>query len=214
MTLARVLENKQLSPGTVRLRIERTSEHIKAGQCFSLGTSDLAINREYSMYSGADDEFVDFLIRVVEDGIVSRRLASCVPGDLVQVSGPFGEFCLSAEDVAQKQFVFISSGTGIAPFHSFVRTFPELDYMLYHGVRFFNETYDEGDYAPERYRSAVSRPGNAAGSTRVTDLLRVSDLAHDAMYYLCGNRSMITDVIQLLREKKIPGGSIFTETFF
>ena len=45
------------------------------------------------MYSAAEDDFIDFLIREVPDGIISPRLASCKSGDLIEIGGPYGDFC-------------------------------------------------------------------------------------------------------------------------
>lgn len=209
----RVLENIRLSEKTYKLRTERPTTPIRAGQCFSVGTRDLAINREYSMYSAAEDPFVDFLIREVDDGVVSPRLARCQPGEMVEIGGPYGEFCLNPDAVNDRKFVFLASGTGIAPFHSFVLTYPGLQYQIFHGVRLENEQYESSDYREGAYISCISRPNTGSG-TRVPDRLRLSDLDPDALYYLCGNRAMIIDTVSVLREKGVPGGSIYMETFF
>ncbi len=209
----KVLENIRLSEKTYRLRTERPSTPIKAGQCFSVGTRDLAINREYSMYSAAEDAYVDFLIREVEDGVVSPRLARFQPGEMVEIGGPYGEFCLNPGAVDTKEFVFLASGTGIAPFHSFVLTYPNLNYQIFHGVRFNDEQYESSDYAKGKYIPCVSRPESGSG-VRVPERLQTANLNLDALYYLCGNRAMIIDTVSVLREKGVPGGSIYMETFF
>jgi ferredoxin--NADP+ reductase len=209
----KVIENIRLSEKTYRLRTNRPPTPIKAGQCFSVGTRDLAINREYSMYSAADDPFVDFLIREVEDGIVSPRLANCQIGDEVEIGGPYGEFCLKPEDVDTKDFVFLASGTGIAPFHSFVRSYPRLRYRIFHGIRFDDEQYEADHYNVDSYVPCISRP-NIGSGMRVPDRLKQEDLNPQSLYYLCGNRSMIIDTVTVLREKGVPGGSIYMETFF
>ena len=187
---------------------------IRAGQCFSVGTRDLGINREYSMYSAADDDFIDFLVRELADGIVSPRLGACKPGDLVEIGGPYGDFCLPTEQINTQKFVFIATGTGIAPFHSFVKSFPNLQYTLLHGVRHEDEMYDKNDYKPASYIGAISQPIVGEKGSRITETLQNIDLDTDSIYYLCGNRLMITDAITILRDKGVPGGSIFTETFF
>lgn len=214
MTVAAVIENVQLSENTFRLRTTRTSSQIKAGQCFSIGTADLGINREYSMYSSAHDDYVDFLIRRIDDGLVSTRLSSCQPGETVEISGPFGEFCLDERHIASRHFVFIASGTGIAPFHSFVKTYPSLRYQVLHGVRFEDEQYDAQDYANGTYVSAISKPKENASGQRITDILLSFAFPEDPLFYLCGNQKMIVDAIEILRSRKVAGGSIFTETFF
>ena len=166
------------------------------------------------MYSAADDPFIDFLIREVDDGIVSPALAKCRAGDYVEIGGPYGDFCLPNESILNESFVFVASGTGIAPFHSFVKTYQTLEYTIFHGVRHEDEQYDAHLYPTERYFSAVSQPSDGRRPMRVTNLLRSADLNTESYYYLCGNRMMITDVVQILRNRGIPGGRIFMETFF
>lgn len=209
-----MISNRRLSSNTYCLRTERPNVVIRAGQCFSVGTRDLGINREYSMYSAANDEFIDFLIREIGDGIVSPRLGTCKPGDLVEIGGPYGDFCLPETRIADDVHVFIATGTGIAPFHSFVMSYPGLHYTLFHGVRHEDEMYDRNDYAKESYTVAVSDPADDRSGIRITETLRTTALDPRAFYYLCGNRLMITDAISILRDKGIPGGSIYTETFF
>ena len=209
-----VLALRPVGPYAFVLRTTRPDDPIAAGQCFSVGTGSLQINREYSMYSAESDPFVDFLVRIVEGGAVSTALSKVQPGDTVEVGGPYGSFCLDPAEVdSSRKYVFIASGTGIAPFASYVKSFPALDYTLLHGVRFNDERYDHEDYPADRYIACVSRPKEGEGS-RVTDALERMELDPAAKYYLCGNRNMITDVVSILRRKGIPGGQVFMETFF
>jgi ferredoxin--NADP+ reductase len=213
MPTFKVIENRSLTSDTFVLRTERPPQVIKAGQCFSVGTSSLGINREYSMYSGSDDHYLDFLIRKVADGRVSSKLHSLSPGELVEIGGPYGEFCLTETHIENK-YLFIASGTGIAPFHSFVKTFPELKYEILHGVRHENEKYDFEAYQNGSYFPAISRPTKGGNGQRVTDLLLARDFDPKEKVYLCGNRSMIIDCVEILRNRGISGDSIFMETFF
>ena len=203
-----------MSEHTYCLRTERPNVKIRAGQCFSVGTRDLGINREYSMYSAAEDDFIDFLIREVPDGVISPRLAGCKPGDSVEIGGPYGDFCLNESSVVADSYVFIATGTGIAPFHSFCKTYPALKYQIFHGIRRENEKYDEDHYKVGRYIPSISQPEGGLVGERLTSRLQSTELDVDSLYYLCGNRMMITDAIAILRGKGIPGSSIFTETFF
>lgn len=214
MSSFKVISNRKLTDETFVLRTERPDVEILAGQCFSVGTKNLAINREYSMYSAADDPFVDFLIRKVEDGTVSTALHELSSGDEVQIGGPYGQFCLNESLMFSKKYVFIASGTGIAPFHSFFQTYPKLRFELHHGVRHESETYDHSVYPEGAYKSYISRPSEAAKGRYVTSALQARQLGEDEVFYLCGNRQMIIDCISILREKGIHGDSIFTETFF
>ena len=200
------------SPNTFCLRVERPNCIIKAGQCFNIGLPRGDINREYSMYSDANAPYLEFLIREVEDGLISTQLKKLKPGDLVEVDGPYGEFCISSANINEK-FLFIASGTGIAPFHSFVKTYPELNYQIIHGIRYSNEQYDYNDYKNGSYTSCVSRSENCT-KKRVTDYLENNLPFLDSMIYLCGNRNMIINSVQILLDQGISGDQIISEVFF
>jgi ferredoxin-NADP reductase len=207
-----VLNIEHKTQHTFCLRVERPINQIKSGQCFNVGVSGLDINREYSMYSAADDPYLDFLIRSVDNGLVSSRLQKLSSGDQVEIDGPYGEFCIP-EDRLDGKFVFIGSGTGIAPFHSFVKTFPNLNYTIIHGVRYADEVYDFEDYRNGTYFPCISKNTNDK-SYRVTDFLRSNPISKDSIVYLCGNRNMIIDAVQILLDQGVNGNHIISEVFF
>lgn len=214
MTVISVVSNHALTSETFVLRTNKLEHPLVAGQCFSIGVPHVAINREYSIYSGSSEPHYDFLIRRVEGGIVSNALSELKAGDVVDLWGPFGAFTLDQHSILKNKFVFIASGTGIAPFHSFVRSYPNLDYQILHGIRYESEQYDRDDYNEGAYFPCVSRPTSAGKPMRVTDLIEKLEISGDETFYLCGNRNMINDSISLLRRKGINGNQIFTETFF
>jgi ferredoxin--NADP+ reductase len=207
-----VISNTPVGPASFILRVHRGDDPVRAGQCFSVGTADMAINREYSIYSGENDPYLEFFVRRVDDGILTPRLARLQKGDSVYVAGPFGAFCID-EPRRSAPFVFVATGTGVAPFHSFIRSYPALDYRLYWGVRHESDLTVLSDYDEERVRTCVSR-SSSQPTEHVTDALAADELSASAFYYLCGNRSMIIDVTKQLRDKGVPGGNIFMETFF
>jgi ferredoxin/flavodoxin---NADP+ reductase len=214
MANLRVLDLRFLTPETFVLRTEKPQMDMKAGQCFSLGTAKLGINREYSIYSGANDPYLEFLIRKVPEGSVSHALSRCEIGDEVQVGGPYGEFCLDEADLSRARFIFFATGTGIAPFRSFSLTYPELNFEIHHGVRFPEEQYEGDLYRDGCYRSYLSGTSRGKIKNYVTESASSIRIDPDDKFYLCGNRNMINDVIAILRKRKVSGSSIFTETFF
>lgn len=170
MSNSKVISKNFLTPDVFTLKVEKGDFKITAGQCFNLGLVGEGVNREYSIYSSANSSYLEFLIRRMDGGLVSDHLSKLMPGDSIEVDGPYGEFCLNLEDL-EKKFVFIASGTGIAPFHSFINTYPNLDYVLVHGVRSSSETYESHTYAPDRYMPCISQ--NQIGpKQRVTDFLK------------------------------------------
>jgi len=209
-----VLDIEHLSNNTFRLRVERPDIAIISGQCFNVGIPDLGINREYSMYSSADSKYLDFLIRSVDGGLISSELQKLKPGDLVEVDGAYGEFCLKDPLNKSLDYLFIATGTGIAPFHSFIKTYAKIKYKIVHGVRSVDECYNSNDYEDGAYISCISRPNSSDNPRRVTDYLRSSEIPVNTQVYICGNRNMIVDVLDILHAKGVSGDKIITEVFF
>jgi ferredoxin--NADP+ reductase len=205
---------RYLTGSTYVLRFSRNGMQFKPGQHLVLGLPGSAELREYSIYSGTDDPALEVLIKEVDEGLVSRQLKNIKPGDPLEVRGPYGFFLTRASEPASQKLLFISSGTGIAPFHSFIRSFPDTDYRVIHGVRNTEETYDSSDYADGRYFSCTSRDKRGDFHGRLTDYLLDCDLDPDSRVYLCGNSHMIFDAMDILRARGIGQRQIFTEVYF
>ena len=215
MTVVKVISNEKLTQSTFMLTVERPDIEIKAGQCFNIGTNETGVNREYSMYSDANADYVQFLIKEVEFGVVSPCIAKLGVGDEVELEGPYGEFCIeNAIHRGDKAFTFIGTGTGIAPFRSFVKSFPTIDYKVIHGIRFEEERYHHDEYNAGTYTPCVSRPANGASPERVTDFIRRNPIDSESTIFICGNRKMISEVFDICREQGINGNQLFTEVFF
>jgi ferredoxin-NADP reductase len=210
----KVINVEHLTKDTFRLRTDRPEVPILAGQCFNVGIPGGSINREYSMYSDANGDYLDFLIKVVEDGSLTPQLQKLKVGDLVEIDGPYGQFYLHDPLDKSKKYTFLATGTGVAPFHSFISTYPSLNYRLIHGVRYPNEQYEFKDYADESYIPCISKNNAGFKSMRLTDFLKENPICADEIVYLCGNRNMIVDAFEILREQGVPGNNLFTEVFF
>jgi ferredoxin/flavodoxin---NADP+ reductase len=209
-----IIDIEHLTKDTFKLRVNNPSFTSRSGQCYNVGLDNLGINREYSMYSSADSDYLDFLIRSTEGGVISSALQKLNVGDYVEIDGAYGEFCLDEPINMKQEYLFIATGTGIAPFHSFIDTWPELNYKLVHGIRYEEEQYHFKDYSKGCYFPCVSKPSDGSEGSRVTDYLLNNELSTDILVYICGNRKMIVDVFNILHSKGIEGDRIVTEVFF
>ncbi len=214
MIMHRIIDKRNLSEHTFLLRLERKDLIFSAGQYITVGLKDSMQHREYSVYSGEQDDYLDILIREVIEGDISTLLKNSRPGQYLEVRGPYGFMKLDNEKIPAHKFVLIASGTGIAPFHSFVASYPEMDYTLLHGVRYTTEAYDRSDYDPERYVLCTSREKNGNCQGHVTDYLDKMVIDPAAIYYVCGNSSMIYDVYHILGKKGISRENILSEVYF
>ncbi|MCE5270768.1 oxidoreductase [bacterium] len=212
--LHRVQSVRHLTGQVFVLRVDRLGVPAVAGQCATLGAWGSGLNREYSMYGGQDEPWLDFLVREVEDGQVSPRLKQLAPGDPVEMDGPYGRFVIEQPGDRSRRYLFVATGVGIAPFHSYLASFPWLDYHLIHGVRLADERYDRDHYDPERYTACLSLEAGGDYRGRVTDYLRAHPADPECYCYLCGNSGMVAEASEILRGQGVNGDHLFTEAFF
>jgi ferredoxin--NADP+ reductase len=209
-----VSEIRDLCDETYVVRFSRKDITFRPGQHLVVGVLGMSDAREYSVYSGKDDEFLEILVREVENGVVSRKLRRLNPGTTLEVNGPYGFFLTNAQPPENKKLLFIASGTGIAPFHSFVKTYPNSDYTIIHGIRTIEEAYEQDVYKKDHYISCTSRDKNGQFHGRLTSYLKNYDFDKETMVYLCGNSDMIFESIDILQEKGLSNSHIFTEVYF
>jgi ferredoxin--NADP+ reductase/benzoate/toluate 1,2-dioxygenase reductase subunit len=209
-----VTQIRHLTENTFILRFTRGDMEFRAGQHIIVGLHGELDQREYSIYSGEIDDYLEILVKEVVDGSMSVKLKQCKPGQLLNVNGPFGSFGVESFDRYARKLVFIATGTGISPFHSFVRSYPGMDYTLLHGVSLIKEAYERSDYDASRYSLYTSKEHNSGWIGRVTKYLPDLSVTSDMLFYLCGNGRMISDAYNILRAKGIPAKNIFSERYF
>jgi ferredoxin--NADP+ reductase len=205
---------RELTPSTYILRFERQDIQFKAGQYIGLGFKDYPYMRDYSIYSGEKDNFIEVLIKEVQDGDLSVKFKQCTTGVVLRYDGPFGSFMLNEKNIDQKHFTFVATGTGIAPFHSFIRSYPGLIYKILHGVKSSTEGYDMDHYDKDKYILCTSKDSKGQFKGRVTDYLRKNPINTADLYYLCGNGGMVYEVNDILQEKGVSSDQIFLEVYF
>ncbi len=210
----KVEDVRQLTENTFVVSLPKSRFKFVAGQHISLSILGDYQSREYSIYSAEESDHLEVLVKEVEGGYFSPKLKHLKPGDMVEVHGPFGKFWLDEKKRETHQHVFIASGTGIAPFHSIVKSNPGLNYKLIHGVRYLNEAYEIGDYERERVAVCTSRDNKGDFKGRLTEYLKQTGFAKNTLFYLCGNSDMIFDAMEILKAKGFGRESVTVEVYF
>ncbi len=204
------------TPGIFELWLERGDLTFVPGDCVALYAADQQASRPYSVASGVDEPVLRFLIREMAGGEVSPFLAARQPGDWVKVSPPFGWF-RPGQDREAAPFIFMGTGTGIAPCLALLHSWPErTPVCCLYGVRTRADAV-AFYWLRERIdvRLAVSRePASDAVYGRITDLLEAMPVPEGAHYYLCGLDAMIDEVSQWLEARQVPLPHIHRECFF
>jgi ferredoxin/flavodoxin---NADP+ reductase len=210
----RVRNIKNLTDSTFILELPKSRFKFEAGQHISLSIAGDYQSREYSIYNAENDDKLEVLVKEVEGGYFSPKLKHLKIGDRVEIHGPFGRFALEAKKRDTHQHVFIASGTGIAPFHSMVKSNPGLNYRIIHGVRYANEAYEREKYDPSRYFLCTSRDNSGDYNGRLTGYLQDAIFEKNSCFYLCGNSDMIFDAMEILKEKGFSREDVTVEVYF
>jgi len=211
-----VIHVRNLTSSAFVLRFSRECLSFQPGQWINLGVPGSREQREYSIYSGDDDDFLEVLVKAIPDGAVSGLLRSRRPGDHVEVEGPHGAFTLVSGAREPPRYLFCATGTGISPFHCFARSAPELDYLLLHGVRTGGETYESDAYRSGRLVTCISQGmgGDRSYPGRLTAYLKEHPVVPETYCYLCGNSDMIYEVYAILKRYGVSRSHIATEVYF
>src|SRR6185503_4335562 len=93
------------------------------GQAVLVGSHGHEKRKPYSIASAPEDVerdgYLELLIGVDSDGAAGPHLA-LHPGEAIDVDGPLGRFTFPA-DPAERRFLFVAGGTGIAPLRAMMR---------------------------------------------------------------------------------------------
>ena len=204
----------EINKSTFILRVERRSFQFRAGQFVNISLPNGNTSREYSVYSGENENYLEFLIKEIPDGFFTPLLKSLAPGDTVDIDGPYDEMFTLENNNLSKLHYLICTGTGIAPFNSYVRTYPTLKYHIIHGIRYKEDLLMSQNYSEENYTSCVSKDSGGNFSGRVTSYIKSASLTKDSYIYLCGNSNMVFDTKDYLLKSGFREQQMFTELFF
>ncbi|MCE5974906.1 NADH:ubiquinone reductase (Na(+)-transporting) subunit F [Sinirhodobacter sp. WL0062] len=165
----------------------------------------------------------------IPPGIVSSWLFSLEPGDLVEASGPFGEFHVEPSD---REMIFIGGGVGMAPLRAMIHEQIALGHnrpmRYFYGARsaadlFYVDEFEmiAANHPNFEWTPALSDPAPGdrwKGATGfIHDTVRSALSRHpvpeDCEYYLCGPPVMISAVLHTLAKLGVEPQSIHNDDF-
>lgn len=205
--------NLKLSEGNFYLSFFRDF-NFKPGQVIGITTDPRLEPRLYSLAGSDTDPYAHILYSVKEDGELTPLLAALEQGDKIWVSNPQGNFLHH-----ELPSWWISSGTGIAPFLSWLRSGLCAPEKLIFGAR-DNASLHFADelqtFLGERLIPCLSRRvENDAFHGRVSDYLaQLNSIPADKVFFLCGVAEMVIDVREILIGRGIDPRQIHAEIYF
>ncbi|MGQ0547009.1 MAG: ferredoxin--NADP reductase [Betaproteobacteria bacterium] len=215
-----VVENKHWTDALFSLRVTGVQLSFEAGQFvrIALDIGGERVARPFSFVNPPQGPLLEFYGVVVPEGPLSPRLEKLAAGERLYVaSNPAGFLVLREVPDAQTLWL-VSTGTGIAPYLSILRTETPWrrfkNVVLVHAVRYARElVYREviAQLPGLKYVTLVSReghPGSLAGripaAIRDGRLERTAGVVLDAAsshVMLCGNPQMLKDAAAALAER-------------
>jgi ferredoxin-NADP reductase len=240
-------EDANESLATFWVRFDGDPTPFTAGQYMTIGvfvedsstpTGQRIVQRPYSVASPpavAGSDGYEMYVRLVEGGQFTPLLWRLPVGHRMRMIGPKGKFMLEPDD--DRTHLFISSGTGNAPFVAMMRQLlvdggPRRTVFL-NGVSYEHDLgYREllegwqasGEY-PVTFIPTVSRPtapenagwGGRTGRVEsivapVADELRLTP--ENTIAYICGNPDMIIAAEETLRSRGFPEDQVKKELYW
>jgi len=231
---AKVIENRQLTERHFSLVFDADLMPFQAGQFARLQIEAEGENGEpekfanpYSLINTPDEKYAEVYFNTVEEGKVSNGLAALKPGDTLEIAQPCVGFFVLSQVPDSKHLWMLSTGTGIGPYLSMLKTDAAWDrfekVVLVHGVPFAEElTYIDlieqfGKDHPDQFQyiPVVSREDHIHGDKealkgRIPALIEEGSLENragfkiskdDSHVMLCGNSGMLKDSKAILKER-------------
>ena len=244
----RVAGRRQWSDSLYSLLVDAPQLAFTAGQFARLalpappGSKEPMIGRPYSFVNPPAQQPHEFYFIILPEGPLSPRLAQLDAGDSLWLGPRANGFFTIGETAEAESLWCLSTGTGIGPFLSMLRTddpwtkFGRV--VLVHSVRYAGElTYRDEiagvahahpgafEYVPmitrEMQRDAlVGRIPQAIDDGRLEARVGLSLTPENAHAMLCGNPAMVEDVQKVLatrgmrRHRRKEPGHITLETYW
>jgi ferredoxin--NADP+ reductase len=209
------------------------------GQYMTIGvmSEGRMVQRPYSVASPPSDagEGYEMYVRQVEGGTFTPLLWRLPVGHRMRMIGPKGKFILEPED--DRIHLFISSGTGSAPFVAMMREalaagrprravfLNGCSYERDLGYREILEGWESSGEYPVTFIPTVSRPSDPRNAAWAGRTGRVEAIVgpvceelgltgENTVAYICGNPDMILSAEATLLERGFPAPSVKKELYW
>ena len=232
-----LIRKKQLTHDVFEFHFEpKTSFDFDPGQFISIivpgaGPGGRDLRRAYSIASEpgrkqSNKTILELCVKIVEGGPGTQYLNSLAIGESIKGVAPYGDFIYKTKP--NKHVIFVSTGTGIAPFRAMIYSQHYADHKplsttLLFGARevkdlLYSEELDPVLGKQSFVKNLSKTKENFDGFRgRVTDWLRHhSEKIHwkETDFYLCGNGAMIDEVKRILLENEVEKTSIHQEVYY
>ncbi len=220
-----VVDQKRWTERLFSLRVNAEISAFEAGQFakLALAAENEMVARPYSFVNAPKERPHEFFYVLLPEGPLTQRLCGLEPGDTIYLAPRPAGFLVLSEVPSGVNLWLISSGTGLGPFLSILKTetpwqrFKEV--VLVHAVRHADElTYRDGierllGAHPQQMRfvSFVSReekagalPGRipaAIEDGRLEAAAGVTLSAELSQVMICGNPDMVADTTEVLKRR-------------
>ncbi len=236
--LARSDETESLGYFTVK--VDGVAVPFESGQYMTIGVmaDGRLVQRPYSVASDpgvCDRDGYELYVRLVNGGQFTPLLWRLPLGHRMRMIGPKGKFTLLPDD--DRTHLFISSGTGNAPFVSMMRMLLRegrprravflngVSYEHELGYRRTVEAWGADGTYPVTYIPTVSRPSAPENSGWTGRRGRVESIVgpvcdelgltqDNAIAYICGNPDMILSAEATLLGRGFPEDQVKTELYW
>ena len=220
MFISKIHSKKEIAPNILEISLTApTNFKFKPGQFIVVFVYNL-YKRPYSIFEYKDD-LIKIIVSVKHPGKGSEFFSNISINQDIKIAGPLGKFFCNYNNVNK---VFISTGTGIAPFIPMIKNLVIKNYTkvtLFYGVK--NIEYDlavrylSNEIKKIKYIQCLSFNKKNdldfySKNGRVTEILKEYDfLWKDTEFYICGRNEMIKKVKKFLLTKNV--NEIFVENF-
>jgi ferredoxin-NADP reductase len=222
------------------VRFDGEPTPFEPGQYMTIGVmvEGKIVQRPYSVASppvAAGSDGYEFYVRLVQGGTFTPLLWRMPIGQGMRMIGPKGKFLLQPGD--DRTHIFISSGTGNAPFISMMRQtlvdgaprralfLNGVSHAHELGYRDIVERWERSGEYPVTYIPTVSRPNDPVNAAWMGRTGRVETILGpvldelglapaDSIAYICGNPDMILSAEETLLARGYPEEQVHKELYW